>query len=154
MTDALPTSEIDFEEPPPIARRSEHLPLLLALKAIPGRSARVQKDKRLTDKEAQSLANAVKGAAAKIGDGYSVVTRFIPAADCHGVWVTYEPVEGDEPPVPTPEARAEAKETIADAMQRPIPAESTEITGDGTGQALPLADDTDWELPERSGARS
>lgn len=152
MSDALPITEIDFEEPPPIARRSEHLPLLLALKAAPGRSARIQKDAVLSEADANKLANALKGAARKIGNGYKVVTRFIPAVSHFGVWVTYEPAEGDEP-VPSAEAAEAAKSTIAAAMNRPIPVESTEVDDvDPIGEDSP--DDSDWELPERSGART
>ncbi len=157
MSDTEPT--IDFEEPPPIARRSEHLPLLLALKDHPGKSARIQKDRQLTAAEAQQLAGVIQRAAAKIGDGYDVVTRFIPAADHHGVWVTYQPAAGDEPEpnVPTAEARAAARADIEEAMtpqyrKDAIRVESAELTGDGSGEALPpVEDDSDWELPERTG---
>jgi hypothetical protein len=154
----LSLDAIDFEEVPPIARRSEYLPLLLALKGVPGRSARIQKDAALSQGDAQKLANTLKTAAGKIGDGFDVDTRFIPAADRYGVWVTYNPVEGDEPPVPSPEQRAEAKAMIEEATpayrKDAIPAESVEVTGDGSGQALPPlgpGDDIgdEWELPER-----
>lgn len=155
MSDILPTDQIDFEEPPPIARKSEHLPLLLALKGVPGRSARIQKDVALSESDANKLATALKGAARKIGNGYKVVTRFIPAADHFGVWVTYEPAVGDEP-VPSVEAAEGAAVTIAGAMNRPIPVESTEVDPDDDidpiGEDSP--DDSDWELPERSGART
>ncbi len=152
---------IDFEEPPPIARRSVYLDLLLALKEHPGKSARIEKDRKLSPAEAQALGGIVSRAAEKIGDGYEVVTRFIPAANHHGVWVSYNPAPDDEPNVPTAEARAAAKADIEEAMtpkyrtakgdglaKEPIPVDS-ELVGDGTGEALPLADD-EWELPERT----
>lgn len=154
MSDTLPITDIDFEEPPPIARRSEHLPLLLALKSVPGRSARIQKDVALSESDANKLATALKGAARKIGNGYKVVTRFIPAADHFGVWVTYELVAGDEPFVPpAPVTEAEAQDQAAAlvrAANPPIPATSTEVEDpDPIGE-----DDSDWEMPERSGARA
>ncbi len=131
---------IDFEEPPPIARRSVYLDLLLALKEHPGKSARIEKDRKLSPTEAQALGGIVSRAAEKIGDGYEVVTRFIPAANHHGVWVSYNPAPDDEPGIPTAEARAAAKADIEEAMtpkyRQPIPAESTEVQDD------------EWELPE------
>ncbi len=165
--------ELDFEEPPPIARRSPYLDILLALKGHPGKSVRIEKDRKLSPTEANALGGTVQRAAAKIGDGYEVVTRFIPATDHHGVWVTYKPAPDDEPGIPTAEARAAAKADIDEAMtpayrknleahpevldaikrgrehpeeaveiDLPIPAESTEV------------DDAEWEMPERTGARS
>ncbi len=126
------TIEIDFEEPPPIARRSEYLELLLALKQYPGESARIKKDVALSAAGAAQLAGVVSRAATKIGDGYDVVTRFIPAVDHHGVWVTYQPAPDDEPGIPTAEARAEAKGIIDEAMtpayrKDAIPVEATEV---------------------------
>lgn len=152
--------EIDFEEPPPIARRSVHLPLLLALKGHPGESARIQKDAKLDAAGAAQLAGAVTRAADKIGNGFEVVTRFIPAVDHHGVWVTYNPAPDDDPATPEEKAVAEAREMVADAAAEwypdaPIPAESSEIVGDGSGEAPPpIVDDTEWELPERSGVKA
>jgi hypothetical protein len=150
MSDPMP--DIDFEDVPPIAQRSPHLPLLLALKGAPGRSARIHKDAALSQTDAAKLANTLKNAAAKIGDGYDVATRYLPAFDYYGVWVTYSPAEGDEPPIPTPEQRAEAKAMIDEAMtpayrRDAIPAESAEVVGDGSGEALPPIED-EWEFPE------
>jgi hypothetical protein len=132
VSDTLPNNEIDFEEPPPIARRSEHLPLLLALKSHPGESARIQRRRKLTDVEAQQLAGVVARAADKIGAGYKVVTRFIPAENHHGVWVIYKPAPDDEP-TPEEKALAEASGMVAEKAAEwykpipPIPAESVEV---------------------------
>lgn len=151
----LPLDAIDFEEVPPIARRSEHLPLLLALKTVPGQSARIQKDVALSQGDAQKLANTLKTAAAKIGNGFDIDTRYIPALDRYGVWVTYSPTDGDEPPAELVErTKAMIHEAMTPAYRKDaIPAESAEIVGDGSGQALPpfetLDADDEWELPER-----
>ncbi len=136
-------TELDFEDPPPIARRSVYLDLLLALKGHPGKSVRIEKDRRLSTTEANALGGFVARAAEKIGDGYEVVTRFIPAVAHHGVWVTYNPAPDDEPGVPTAEARAAAKADIEEAMtpkyrKKAIPAESSEVD--------------EWEMPDRSHA--
>lgn len=153
MSDPMP--DIDFEDVPPIAQRSPHLPLLLALKGAPGRSARIHKDAALSQTDAAKLANTLKNAAAKIGDGYDVATRYLPAFDHYGVWVTYSPADGDEPPA---ELVERTKTMIHEAMtpayrkEDAIPAESAEIVGDGSGQALPpfetLDVDDEWEFPE------
>lgn len=150
--------EIDFEEPPAIARKSEHLSLLLALKDHAGKSARIKKNEALDEKAAVQLAGVVKRAAAKIGNGYEVVSRFIPAANHYGVWVTYSPAEGNEPfvpPAPITEAEAidQAKALVAEA-NRPIPVTSTEVDDDIDPIGEDSPDDADWELPERTGARA
>lgn len=159
MSDPMP--DIDFEDVPPIAQRSPHLPLLLALKGVPGRSARIQKDVALSQTDAAKLANTLKNAAAKIGDGYDVATRYLPAFDHYGVWVTYSPTDGDEPPAELVErTKAMIHEAMTPAYRKDaIPADSVEVigtsaaaTGDGSGQALPpfetLDADDEWELPE------
>lgn len=175
MTDV----ELVFDPPPPRSRRSEHLPFLLALRAAPATDltpegpatpyARVKVD--LGEKEAHSLASTIRAAARSIGEGFDIIARFIPATNAYGVWARYVHVTADA--VPTPEAREEAKAMIADAMNTRtapatgsvmIPVPSTEtLIGDGSGQALPPADDDldpigeddmDWELPERSGAKT
>lgn len=136
------TPAIDFENVPPIAQRSPHLPLLLALKDHPGKSARIAKDTKLDQADAAKLANTLKNAAAKIGNGFDVATRYLPAVDHYGVWVTYTPVEGDE--VPTAEARSAAKSIIESAMtpahRDAIAVMSVELLG---------PEDDDWEMPER-----
>lgn len=140
------TDEIIFEEAPPRARPSEHYALLLAVKKATA-TARVKIG--LEQRDAQGLATQVRGAASKIGGGFDVVARYHPETESYGVWVSYSAAPGDEPPVPSPEARAEAKEIIDAAMRRPVPTADDEdidpIGDDG--------DDSDWELPERSGAK-
>jgi len=153
MTDVLPTDQIDFEEPPSIARRSEHLPLLLALKGAPGRSARVKKDEALDEKASTLLASAVRLAASKIGNGYKVVTRFIPADDRYGVWVSYEPVAGDEPmtvdeAMPDARRRLITDATVLDVSM--VPGGQGSIAAADDDDLDPIGDDDGaWETAER-----
>jgi hypothetical protein len=115
------TDDIVFEEPPPRTGRREHYPLLMVLKANPvkagepGGYARVRID--LTEKEANGLANSLRAAAKKLGDGFEVISRYIPDSGKHGVWARYVETPGDQPP---PEEIAAAMNTEAMAVDPPV----------------------------------
>lgn len=135
MTDALV-----FEEPPQRTQRSEHYTLLMALKSNPGRGfARVKID--LDEKDADRLAAQLRAASSKLGDGFEVIARWIPASGKHGVWAKYDEAPGDQPPeelAAALNAEAMAVEpqmptvpTAADVLQRGVV--DFPMPGDGVG---------------------
>lgn len=168
--------ELVFEEPPKRVQRSVYHPFLRALRDAPPtertlegrmatRYARVSNPEGaidLAEREAITIASAMRGAAKGIGDGFEIISRLNPATDNHGVWARYVY------PDPLTAAHEEASALIAAAQQegRVIPAASTPIDDvailgvsmvpGGMGEVHsvdpdndpdPIGNDDEWEFP-------
>lgn len=147
--------ELVFEEPPRRVQRSPYHPFLRALAGAPAtedtdrgkatRYARVSNPEGLADldeREAITIASAMKNAAKAIPGTFEVTSRSIPGTGKHGVWARFI-VD------PQVAAHAEAQALVAEARDPRvpvIPAASTEVDLDPVGADVEAQED--WEFPE------
>ena len=135
------TDELVFEEPPQRTQRSEHYTLLMALKQNPGRGfARVKVD--LEEKDANRLAAQLRAAASKLGDGFTIIARWVPDTGKHGVWAKYDEAPGDQPPEEI------AAKMNAEAMSVPVQAPTVPTSADVLQRGV-VDEPAPWDgLPE------
>lgn len=78
--------DIEWDEPPARHKRTEWYDKLGAVKATPGRSAKLGVFS--TAKEANNLASTVRNAARHLGGGWEIISRRIPTGG-YGVWAKW-----------------------------------------------------------------
>lgn len=82
-----------WEEPPKIHQRSEWTDFLVALKAFPGKWAKV--GDYPTGRKASGIASSMRNAADALGGGWEIKARTLPTGK-GGVWAKYWVVATDE----------------------------------------------------------